>query len=309
MKRSTLLAFLILFSLPSYGDPPPDINFNLVDEVKKREPTPEELSAIKKLWSEMREIQEKPTETPPRPTISMVNLDLSPGSTPPVVRLSNKTGAVLTFMDANGNEWPIQLIRNLSSNEIDVEEKPAFEGQSSLFVKAKKTIGIGNIAVLLKDFKTPIVITLLAGQKDADYRVDFRVPAILGGKEIIPLPSHLDERLVPSVMGITPAGCQKTGTDNSLVMAWTCQEELIIRANGILLAPAPIDGKKIIGQSNTGAWIIPKTPVISMLIGGQVVNVRLGDEIQPARNNSPKNISKPAPKPKLNNRLGDENEN
>lgn len=249
--------------------------FDLVEEVKAREPTPQEILEIKKLWDELRKAQERPVEDQPKPTISMVNLDLSPGATPPLVRISSQTGVVLTFLDAEGKKWPVDLIRNLSANQLEVEETPALKDQNAVFVKAKRSGGIGNIAVFLRDYDTPILITLLAGQKNVDYRVDFRVPAVFG-KKGAPIPAQpAEDRLIAAVMGITPSGCKKMQTDHQAVMAWVCKNDQIVRATGVLLAPATIDGKKIVGQSNTTAWLIPKTPIVSMLMGGSPVNVRL----------------------------------
>lgn len=265
---------------PSGGQVKPVNDFDLVEEIRAREPTLDELREIKKLWNSMKNIQERPAGDQPRPTISMMNLNLAPGATPPLVRISDQTGVILTFLDANGKKWPVELVRNLSAHEVEAEEKPAIKDQNSVFVKAKRAGGLGNIAVFLRDFDTPIVITLLAGQKDVDYRMDFRVPATIdgrGGDGVVTPSQQFDDRLVSSIMGITPAGCKKRKTDNVSVMAWACGDEQIIRARGILLAPATIDGKRIVGQSDTSAWVIPQTPVVSMLIGGASVSVRLGD--------------------------------
>lgn len=255
-------------------------DFDLVKEVQDREPTPDELRQIKKLWDDMRKVQEKPAGDQPKPVISMMNLDLSPGKTPPLVRISNQTGVILTFMDANGTKWPVERAVNLSDGEIEAEEKPAIENQNSVYAKAKKSGGFGNVAIFLKGFDVPVVITLLAGQKDVDYRVDFRVPAVIGGNSVSALPrQEFDDRLVPAIMGITPPGCKKAEVSDLSVMAWKCGNETVVRANGVLLSPATIDGKRVTGQGGINAWVVPSTPVVTMMYGGAEHYVKIGDAV------------------------------
>ena len=48
------------------------------------------------------------TRKPARPTTSAENLDLTPGSTPPVIRVAVGQGTVISFVDAAGRPWEIQ---------------------------------------------------------------------------------------------------------------------------------------------------------------------------------------------------------
>lgn len=282
---SNAFAETIPAPLPQGGTTPaiapiPKTDFDLVGEVRSREPTSEDIGQIKTIWEEMRRAQEKPAGDQPRPVISMVNLDLSPGSTPPLVRISNQTGAILLFMDSSGKRWAIDHVTNLSDNAIETQDKPfdQTKDQSSIFVKAKRFGATGNVAVYLRGFDTPIIITLLAGQKDVDYRVDFRVPANINGQStsISPDRQEFDARLTSAIMGITPTECGALSSDSREVSAWQCRDGIIIRSGGILLSPATIDGKKIVGSDGTRAYLIPDTPVVSMMSGGKSIVVTLG---------------------------------
>ena len=253
---------------------------DLVSEVRTNEPTSAEIRDIKDIWESMRRAQEKPSGDQPRPVISMTNVNLSPGSTPPLVRLSNTTGAILMFMDANGRKWPVDHVDNLSENQVDTSDKPIdpTKDQSSIYVKAKKFGAAGNIAVFLRNMDTPVIITFLAGQKDVDYRVDFRIPASVDGSVSGGIISeHFDNRLSSAIMRITPSGCESEKSDSVDLIAWRCDKELIIRSAGVLLSPATIDGKKASGADGTRAYIIPVTPVVSMLIGGKARTIKLGE--------------------------------
>ena len=259
-----------------------DAQVDIVADEKKRELSPDEIKQIKTLWEQMRRVQETPVGDQPKPEISVVNLDLSPGSTPPVVRISSSTGVIMDFMDATGHPWYIDHVVNMSTSELDVENK-SFEPknpQNSVFAKAKRYGSIGNVAIFLRDLSTPVIVTLLAGQKSVDYRVDFRVPAVLGGANgstfVHQTGGHFDNRLTSASMGITPNGCKQNITSVYGVMAWSCGEaETIIRTNGILLSPATLDGEKLAGLDGTNVYLIPKSPVVSVAVNGQIKNVEI----------------------------------
>ncbi|EQD35228.1 IcmK protein, partial [mine drainage metagenome] len=156
----------------------------------------------------------------------------------------------------------------MSSNEIDVGDKPLDPKveQNSFFAKAKRYGSIGNVAVFLKNLPTPIIITLLAGQRNSDYRVDFRVPAYLAAKDGKPgyEKKWFDDRLASATMGITPQGCERYHASAKEVMAWGCggsapseQQTMIVRVDGMLLSPSPIDGKKVDSLDGTKVYEVP----------------------------------------------------
>jgi intracellular multiplication protein IcmK len=251
---------------------------NIVKNVQDNSLTPDQITQIKAMWEAMRRNSETPAGSQPKPVVSIQNLDLSPGVTPPIVRVSDRTGVIMDFMDANGNPWPIDHVVNMSKNEIDVDEKPLDpkSDQNSFFAKSIRYGSIGNVGVYLRKLPTPIIITLLAGQKDVDYRVDFRVPAYLHGKDKIGFEKeHFDDRLAAATMGITPNGCEHYNTDTKQVMAWGCtsgeDQTMIIRVDGVLLSPSPLDGKKIDSLDGTKVYEIPTTPVVSVSVDGHVV--------------------------------------
>ena len=261
---------------------------SVVQEVKDSEPTPDEILQVKKIWEGINNAKSRPIGDQPRPMISMMNIDLSPGSTPPVVRVSVQTGTILSFMDVSGKEWPISAIVNMSADAIDAQEKPIVgSAGNSMFAKIKRNGATGNLGVFLKDFSTPIVITLLSGQKDSDYRVDFRIPAILrsgspggaggdGATGVNVSKTEWDERLSSALMNITPDGCKSQSTSNKDVSVWQCEKsQSIIRSKGVLLSPAPLDGKKLVASDSTKSYLIPSSPILSMLVNGSVVSVRI----------------------------------
>lgn len=269
------------------------VDTNIVTDTQNNELTPDEIRQIKADWEAMRRQQETPSGSQPKPVISMQTLDLSPGVTPPVVRVSDETGVILDFIDARGRAWAINNVVNMSSNQIDVGGSlDPKNPQSSVFVKSKRFGAIGNVAIFLKNLQTPIIITLLSGQKDVDYRVDFRVPAYLdgdnkkngGGNEYIK--SYFDNRMASATMGITPPGCQRKIVENKQTMVWMCdpgnQDDpkndsqdkiMIVRVDGLLLSPAPVDGMEETSIDGTHVYEIPPSPVLSISVDGSITFV------------------------------------
>lgn len=268
----------------------------LVKEVESSEPSPEEILAIKKIWANINAAKSRPVGDQPRPVISTMNVDLSPGSTPPIVRVSDQTGTILSFLDANGNEWKITHVINLSSGVIEAQDKPLSQNYgNTMYVKVKVSGTSGNIAIFLEDYSTPIIVTVLSAQKDVDYRVDFRIPALInvGGSKGGGLTTNgsysqdtqgsgrteWDDKMVTASMGIKPDGCDPKKTSNKDVMVWSCdKEQFIIRSHGVLLSPAPLNGKKIIASDMTKVYVIPASPILSMLINKSVASVVISEK-------------------------------
>src|SRR3546814_668093 len=53
-----------------------------------------------------------PAQTNIKAALSTLDVDLSPGATPPGVRIARGQGAVVTFLDSAGNPWPILAAEN-----------------------------------------------------------------------------------------------------------------------------------------------------------------------------------------------------
>src|SRR3990167_2484965 len=85
--------------------------------------------------------------TPPRPTATSQFVNLSPGSTPPVIRLAQGFVSSLVFLDATGAPWNIVA--------YDLGDPAAFNIQwdrssNTLMIQASKLYTYGNLAVRLR---------------------------------------------------------------------------------------------------------------------------------------------------------------
>lgn len=270
----------------------------IVQEVKDSEPTKEEILQVKKVWAEVNDAKGRPVGDQAKPTISLVNVDLSPGSTPPIVRTAMGSGSIISFIDATGRDWPIVSITNMSESTVEVPSKPIEGAPNSMSVKIKIEGASGNFAVFLEGSTTPVVVTALSSQKNIDYRVDMRIPAIRkvgksGGAGQVGTISDSgaqslengvsrtawDDKLSDALMNLTPSGCKAKSTSNVDVSVWECDgKQSIVRSKGVMLSPATLNNRKLIASDSTKAYLIPSTPILSMLINGSSTSVKVTDK-------------------------------
>jgi len=255
---------------------------SFISTVKGQSLSPDEIIELKKLLDGQQKAEAATETTPSMPDLRIVNVDLSPGGTPPVVRISGAQGSVLTFLDAEGKPWPISGIANFTKKLFDAEI-PIKNGHL-ISISPKKEFGMGNMAVFLKDLPSPITLTILAGQSLVDYRVDFRIPRLIGDKSISPEKvSPTVDPIMLSVLSDTVSSADarqiKVSPEESGVEAWEKasdkEKTLLIRTAGVLLAPAPISGKKATSADGTNAYECPLTPVVTLLLNGKATDITL----------------------------------
>ncbi len=213
--------------------------------------------------------------TPPRPVSSTLTVNLSPGTTPPVVRLSAGFVTSLVFVDSTGQPWPIAdySLGNPKSFNIQWDKKT-----NTLFIQSQTTYSTGNLAVRLATLDTPVMVSLVSGQRDVDYRVDLQVTgrgpnalAAIGGDL---LPSPTNPRLLNVLDGIPPPGSTELKLCHTYGRAWLTQDgKLIFRTHLTILSPAwsaivsSIDG--------THVYEMSPTPLILVSLNGKPIKLEL----------------------------------
>ena len=146
------------------------------DAVRNSVPlSPEQIKTLHYLFDQSQRAASAYPGVPPKPTSTSVIVNLSPGATPPVVRLSSGFVTSLVFLDSTGAPWPINAIDMGNPKSFNVEWN---KKGNTLLVQALDHYQSGNLAVMLKGLDTPVMLTLLPGQNAVDYRVDLRVPGI-----------------------------------------------------------------------------------------------------------------------------------
>lgn len=235
--------------------------------------TPEQIQRLRQLFNQTQAAAATTPGTPPRPTISSQYIKLEPGATPSVVRLAQGYVTTLAFLDSTGQPWPV--------DNYDIGNPQAFNIQwdkksNLLMIQATALYSVGNLAVQLRGLTTPVMVTLISGQKAVDYRIDLRIPgngpnaqALLGRT----LPNSADPTLLNILEGIAPKGSTSLKISGGPAQGWYGGEHLYLRTRLTLISPAWIatmsspDGMK--------AYEMPKTPLILGFEEGQSIQLKV----------------------------------
>lgn len=212
--------------------------------------------------------------TPPKPTATSQFVNLSPGSTPPVIRLSQGFVSSLVFLDSTGAPWPISA--------YDLGDPTSFGIQwdktgNTLMIQAIKLYNYGNLAVRLRDLNTPVMLTLIPGQKAVDYRVDLRIegfgPNAIRTQTEVRLPPNASDLLLHVLDGVPPAGSQRLTVSGGDARAWLLNEKMYVRTNLTILSPAWLGS--MTSADGMHAYEMQKSPVLLVSWHGKVMQLKI----------------------------------
>lgn len=211
---------------------------------------------------------------PPRPTATSQIVNLSPGSTPPVIRLAQGFVSSLVFLDSTGAPWPISA--------YDLGDPSAFNIQwdktsNTMMIQALKLYTYGNLAIRLKNLNTPVMITLIPGQKAVDYRVDMRIQGIGPNAQTLPLeiglPPHANDILLHVLDGVPPPGSERLTVSGGDARAWLYKDHMYVRTNLTILSPGWIGS--MTSADGTHAYEMQKSPVLLVSWHGKVMQLKI----------------------------------
>ena len=229
--------------------------------------SPEQITKLREVFNETQFAASTSPGVPPRPTSSSLLVNLSPKAVPPVIRLGVGRITSMVFVDTTGQPWPIASysLADPSAFNIQWDKKG-----NTLLVQASTYYKRANMAVILRDLNTPVMIDLIAGQEALDYRVDLRVPG-LGPNAIYSqsgLPDSANPILLDVLHGIAPKGSKELRVGGCMdCRAWLLKDKLYLRTNLTIISPGwlaimnSIDG--------TSAYQMPVASVILALQKGR----------------------------------------
>ena len=236
--------------------------------------SPEEIIRLKQMHKTQEFAKESPAGIPPKPTATSQMVNLSPGSTPPVIRLSRGFVSSLVFLDSTGAPWPISA--------YDLGNPEAFNIQwdktsNTLMIQSQKMYTYGNLAVRLKDLNTPVMLTLIPGQKAVDYRVDLRIQGLGPNAKESPitqgLPSHANDVLLHVLDGVPPAGSTRLTVSGGDARAWLLNDRMFVRTNLTILSPGWIG--TMTSADGMHAYEMQKSPVLLVSWHGKVMQLKV----------------------------------
>lgn len=250
--------------------------------------TPKEIVNLRKSIEERKDaFSENITGAPPaRPTSTQTTIDLTPGATPPVLRLALRQGATITFVDLAGRPWPVEASDNFNAEGYKVTGLAEHSFSVGL-IKPQ----IGNVAFKLKDIVRPVMVTVMPAQDATDYNLDLVVPKFVGGipptamASAAPAHSHMSDELMAYLYRSPPREARRltvAGSATDEIMAWQISpSSMAVRTSAQVLSPAWIRRQ----GSSDGVFVyqLPLTPVVVVAQGGELRNVSLsGISVEPA---------------------------
>lgn len=236
--------------------------------------SPEQIRMLHYLFDKSQQAAAASPGVPPKPTSTSLIVNLSPGATPPVIRLSSGFVTSLVFLDSTGAPWPIQAydLGDPKSFNIQWDKKG-----NTLLVQALSHYKSGNLAVILQGLDPPVMLTLIPGQRAVDYRVDLRVPGI--GPNANPilgtLPSAETPELLEVLNGVPPSDSKPltiTG-DAGHSQAWLIKGHLFLRTPLTVLSPGWISTMS--SADGTHAYELQTTPIVLASERGQLIKLMI----------------------------------
>lgn len=234
----------------------------------------EQIVQLKQAYQDNEYAQASPAGTPPKPTATSQFVNLSPGSTPPVIRLSQGFVSSLVFLDSTGAPWPIAA--------YDLGDPSSFNIQwdktsNTLMIQALKLYNYGNLAVRLKGLNTPVMLTLIPGQKAVDYRVDLRVQGYGPQAKSMPMeegiPPAANDLLLHVLDGVPPPGSRRLTVSGGDARAWVSNEKMYVRTNLTVLSPGWLGS--MTSADGTHAYEMQKSPVLLVSWHGKVMQLKV----------------------------------
>lgn len=235
--------------------------------------TPDQIRSLHALFDETQRAASEGPGVPPLPTSTAVQVRLEPGATPPVIRLSSGIVTSLVLVDSTGAPWPIKAYSIGNPKAFNIQ----WETKSNLLLIQSLTVSkTGNLAIVLSGLNTPIMVTLMSGQKAVDYRVDLRVPGFGPNAQpaIEGLPGTESPYLLDVLNGVPPPGSRKLVLRNCISCElWALNKRFFLRTRFTLLSPAWIS--KMSSPDGTNAYELNQTPVLLLSEHGKVFTLNV----------------------------------
>lgn len=236
--------------------------------------SPEQILRLRQAYNTTRLAESSEPGTPPKPVASSQIVNLAPGSTPPVIRLAQGFVSSLVFLDSTGAPWPIAA--------YDLGDPQTFNIQwnrtdNTLMIQAMKLYKYGNLAVRLHNLNTPVMLTLIPGQKAVDYRVDLRIQGIGPNAKPAPtgqgLPPGANPLLLKILDGVAPPGARVVNVTGGEAQAWVQSDKLFLRTRLTILSPGWIATME--SADGMRAYEMTKTPMLLVSQEGKIMQLKI----------------------------------
>ena len=231
---------------------------------------------IRNLDARRRALAQLPN-TAPRPVTGTILVSLNPGATPPLIRPYYGEVTSFVVVDSTGAPWPVENFRVGNAQLFSVNRLDGPQG-SAFTIDALNNYGQSNLVLKLAGQSSPVVIDLVAGQKEQDARVEVRVDrrgpnaAAQGGAQ---LPQGTSSALLPVLDGVPPDGGRPlTISGDDRTRGWLMPDgTMIIRTPLKIISPA--SNSFLSSADGTNVYVFRQTPVLSGMYNNQFVSLQV----------------------------------
>lgn len=238
--------------------------------------TPDQIRMLRRIVDDAERAAAAPPRFVPKPVSTTVTALLTPGATPPVIRLASNFVTSVLFVDQAGSPLNVLDVTPGGASAFTITWSQGQKLTNKIDVSPKSAYANGNVSVLLDGITTPVSLTLVSGQREVDYRVDVRVKGrFLPGSVAASaaLPEGASPVLLTLLEGVAPDGSKSLISSNPDVQAWEYRNRFYVRTGMTLLSPAYITTMQ--SADGTRVYEIPPTPVLVTLVGGGTAQVNL----------------------------------
>ena len=190
----------------------------------------------------------------------------------------SKSLTSLVFVDSSGEPWPIKAYDignpqnfNVQWNQNIQDEKKGDSMMNTLLIQAQTIYREANLAVVLRGLNTPVMITLIPGQKAVDYRVDLRIPKSGPNAKhsVVGLPTEGSPILIDILNGVSPDRAKRHRLRGGKGVAWSLGSRMYVRTPYKLVSPSW--STTVSGADGTiNVYEISKSSVLLMLDHGKI---------------------------------------
>jgi len=244
------------------------------DIVKTTMPlTPDQILKLHRMLNMTQKATAASPNTPPKPVVTTRMVNLAPGVVPPVIRLAEGFVSTLIFVDSTGQSWPIVAYDIGNSQAFNIQ--PPSKNGNSLIIQAMQPYTYGNMVVKLKDLSTPVMLTLIPGQRVVDYRVDLHIeqlgPKAIVHQDSLSLPPLANDILLTVLNNVAPKGAKLLHVSDHQSKAWLVDKYIYLRTKLTVLSPAWIATMR--SADGTNVYEMVQTPIILASKSGRVINI------------------------------------
>jgi intracellular multiplication protein IcmK len=249
--------------------------------------SPDQAMTIRHLWNESQRMTTFRGSAPPEPVNRSKVISLDNGRLPTVVRLSAGYVSVISFYDSTGAIWPVRgydignpTSVNIVWNEGTREEETAGESfANTLLLQAQTLYKTTNLVVMLRGLNTPVILELIPGQQQVDYRMDIQVPmrgplAKATDTTDSISPNQVNGDLVNLINNIPPVKSVQAHVTGGDAQAWIHRKRLLVRTPLELISPAWTS--KVNGANGRiHVYELPLTSSLIALKNGEIVKLNI----------------------------------